>query len=87
MDERIGMLNMAKAPDRFEGFTQAPGTGLKRLMRWKTEGAVEEYGYEEEVSVVFEQRNEWVRVTLKASSAWTKVPPGGSPWENSRRGC
>lgn len=77
VDERIGMLNMGQAPDRIVVFTQAPGTGPKRMMRWKAEGAVEEYGYEEEGLVVFEQRNEWVRVKLKAGSAWTKVPTGG----------
>jgi hypothetical protein len=76
-EERIGMLAMGKAGERVESYATEPGTGAKRMLRWKTEASVEEYAYEDEGLVVYERKQEWVRVKLKQGSAWIQIPQGG----------
>jgi len=51
--------------------------GPTRMLRWKSEAALAEYGYEEEGLVVTERQGEWLRVKLKVGSAWMRVPAGG----------
>jgi hypothetical protein len=77
-EERLGMLDMGKSPDRVETFAQPQGAGTKRMINWKSEAEVEEFGYDETGIVVFEKQQDWLRIKSKqGANLWVKLPPGG----------
>ena len=77
-EERLGMLGMGKASERVEAFTQAGGAGTKRMLRWKLEAQVEEFGAADTGIVVYERQQDWLRVkSRQGASLWVKMPQGG----------
>lgn len=77
-EDRLGMLDMGKAPERVEAYTMPNGGGVKRMMRWKIEAEVEEVGYEETGIVVFERQQDWMRIKNKqGANLWVRMPQGG----------
>ena len=77
-EERLGMLGMGKAPARIEAFTQAGGAGTKRILNWKLEAQVEEFGAADTGMVVYEKQQDWLRVKSKqGASLWVRMPQGG----------
>ncbi|MCX6613416.1 MAG: hypothetical protein NTW74_21535, partial [Acidobacteria bacterium] len=76
-EERLGMLGMGKAPERIEAFAQAGGGGARRMLRWKLDGEVEEFGAADTGMVVFEKQQDWLRVKSKQGvNLWVKMPQG-----------
>ncbi len=77
-EERLGMLGMGKGAERIEAYAQAGGVGAKRILKWKIDAEVEEFGREETGLVVYERQQDWLRVKLKqGASVWVKMPQGG----------
>ncbi len=77
-EERLGVLGMGKAPARIEAFTQAGDVGARRMLNWKLEAEVEEFGAADTGMVVYEKQQDWLRVKSKQGiSLWVRMPQGG----------